>query len=410
MKVVAIVQARIGSTRFPGKVMQLICNTPMIGLLLGRLARSKSIDKIILATGDRSENGPLETYINNLGYYCFRGSEDDVLNRYHRAAKHFSADVIVRITGDCPLTDSDLVDRVVEKFIESGVDYASNTMPPTYPDGLDVEVFSFAALDLANKQADQPRQREHVTPFMRESDNVSRVNLANAEDLSSERWTVDEPEDLDVIQNIFRAFSGRLDFSWQEVFELYKNEPDLFTGNRKYPRDEGNRMVKGQKLWRRAKRIIPGGSMLFSKRPEMFLPEYWPTYFSRAKGCKVWDLEGIEYTDMSLMGVGTNILGYGNPEVDAEVQKVISLGNMSTLNCPEEVYLAERLVDLHPWSDMVRFARTGSEAVSIAIRIARAASGKDKVAMCGYHGWQDWYLAANLIDLNNLSGTSSSRP
>ena len=144
--------------------------------------------------------------------------------------------------------------------------------------------------------------------------------------------------------------------------------------------------------------------MLLSKRPEMFLPEHWPSYFSKAKGCKVWDLDGNVYTDVSIMGIGTNILGYGHDEVDEAVLSTVRNGNMSTLNCPEEVYLAERLVELHPWADMVRFARSGGEANAIAIRIARAASGRDKVAICGYHGWHDWYLSANLGDEKNLSG------
>jgi len=163
-------------------------------------------------------------------------------------------------------------------------------------------------------------------------------------------------------------------------------------------------MGAGQKLWRRAKNVIPGGNMLLSKRAEMFLPEQWPAYFSKAKGCNVWDLDGNEYIDMSIMGIGTNTLGYGHPEVDEAISQTVKSGNMSTFNCPEEVYLAERLIELHPWADMVRFARTGGEANSIAIRIARAASGKDKVAFCGYHGWHDWYLAANLEDEETLDG------
>jgi glutamate-1-semialdehyde 2,1-aminomutase len=163
-------------------------------------------------------------------------------------------------------------------------------------------------------------------------------------------------------------------------------------------------MGKGQELYKKAKQFIPGGTMLLSKRPEMFLPEQWPAYFSKAKGCKVWDLDGKEYIDVSIMGIGTNILGYGNEEVDEAVMNTIKNGNMSTFNCPEEVYLAEKLIELHPWADMVRFARSGGEANAIAIRIARAASGKDKVAICGYHGWHDWYLSANLGDEQNLSG------
>ena len=163
-------------------------------------------------------------------------------------------------------------------------------------------------------------------------------------------------------------------------------------------------MGKGQILWERAKKIIPGGNMLLSKRAEMFLPNQWPAYFSKAKGCRVWDLDGREYIDMSIMGIGTNTLGYGHPEVDEAVHNVIDTGNMSTLNCPEEVYLAERLIELHPWADMARLTRSGGEANAVAIRIARAASGRDKVAFCGYHGWHDWYLAANLGDDKTLAG------
>lgn len=154
-------------------------------------------------------------------------------------------------------------------------------------------------------------------------------------------------------------------------------------------------MGKGQELYVKAKSLIPGGTMLLSKRPEMFLPDHWPSYFSKSKGCAVWDLDGKELLDMSIMGIGTNTLGYGNDEVDAAVMETVKKGNMSTLNCPEEVYLAEKLIEINPWADMVRFARTGGEANSIAIRIARAASGKDNVAICGYHGWHDWYLSAN---------------
>ena len=161
-------------------------------------------------------------------------------------------------------------------------------------------------------------------------------------------------------------------------------------------------MGKGQKLYKRAKELIPGGNMLLSKRPEMFLPSLWPSYYSKSKGCYVWDLDNKKFADLSIMGIGTNILGYGNQEVDKAVHNTVRKGNLSTLNCPEEVFLAERLVELHPWSEMIRFARTGGEANSIAIRIARAASGRQNVAFCGYHGWHDWYLSANLKSEKSL--------
>jgi len=162
-------------------------------------------------------------------------------------------------------------------------------------------------------------------------------------------------------------------------------------------------MGKGQELYKKAKKLIPGGTMLLSKRPEMFLPNNWPSYFSKAKGCEVWNLDNHKYIDMCIMGIGTNTLGYGNDEVDNAVLSAIKNGNMSTLNCPEEVELAEKLIEINPWADMVRFARSGGEANSMAIRIARAAVGKDNVAICGYHGWHDWYLSANHNKGDDLS-------
>jgi glutamate-1-semialdehyde aminotransferase len=161
---------------------------------------------------------------------------------------------------------------------------------------------------------------------------------------------------------------------------------------------------KGAALWEKAKKIIPGGGQLLSKRGEMFLPGLWPSYYKKAKGVIVEDLDGNKFLDMALMGVGSCILGYADPDVNRAVKKVIDNGSMSTLNAPEEVELAELLCKIHPWADMARFARTGGEAAAIAVRIARAHSKKDKVAFCGYHGWLDWYLSSNLADNKNLDG------
>lgn len=161
---------------------------------------------------------------------------------------------------------------------------------------------------------------------------------------------------------------------------------------------------KTQKLYRTAKQLIPGGTQLLSKRPEMFLPEYWPAYYAKARGCNVWDLDRTKYADMSYMGIGSCVLGYADPDVNRAVKRVVDAGSMTTLNAPEEVALAQLLVKLHPWADMVRYARSGGEAMSQAVRIARASTGRDIVLFCGYHGWHDWYLASNLADDTALDG------
>lgn len=160
----------------------------------------------------------------------------------------------------------------------------------------------------------------------------------------------------------------------------------------------------GQQLYRHAKTRIPGGTQLLSKRPEMFLPDLWPAYYQKAAGAEVWDLDGNHYFDFTHNGVGSCLLGYADPDVNAAVKTAIDAGSMTSLNAPEEVELADLLCQLHPWADMVRFARTGGEAMSIAVRLARAANRRDKIAFCGYHGWNDWYLAANLGASSALDG------
>jgi glutamate-1-semialdehyde 2,1-aminomutase len=158
----------------------------------------------------------------------------------------------------------------------------------------------------------------------------------------------------------------------------------------------------GQELYRRARQRIPGGTQLLSKRPEMLLPDQWPSYYSKARGSRIWGLDGTRYIDMSYSGIGACILGYADSEVDEAVHAAIDAGSMSTLNCAEEVELADLLCEIHSWADMVRFARCGGEAMAIAVRIARTYTRKDKIAFCGYHGWHDWYLAANLNTQNAL--------
>ncbi len=401
--IIAVVQARLGSMRLPKKVTHEIDGEPLIGLLLARLSQSARLSSIVVAVPESSENDPLVEYVSELGYRVVRGDENDVLSRYAKVLDELQPAVIVRITGDCPLVDPALVDRAIGEHADRAVDYLSNTNPPTYPDGLDVEVISAAALWRANAEATDAYDREHVTSYLRRASDISKGNLESPIDYSEMRWTVDDADDLEFVRSVFKHFAPRRSFGWEEVLAFVEQQPPSGDTPRT-TRNQGAAMNTGQKLWQRARRVIPGGNMLLSKRPEMFLPEHWPAYFSSAAGCTVTDLDGNCLIDMSLMGIGTNTLGYGHPAVDEAVRGVVAAGNMTTLNCPEEVYLAERLVEMHPWAQMARFARSGGEANAISIRIARAASGRDVVAICGYHGWHDWYLAANLDDDASLDG------
>lgn len=157
-------------------------------------------------------------------------------------------------------------------------------------------------------------------------------------------------------------------------------------------------------MQQRAHKRIPGGTQLLSKRPEMFAPQQWPGYYTKAKGVQVWDLDGNKYIDMSISGIGANVLGFADPDVDKAVYNAIKKGTSCSFNCPEEVELADLLCKIHPWADMARYARSGGESMAIAVRIARAYTRRDKVAFCGYHGWHDWYLAANLAEDSALDG------
>ena len=231
MKIVAIVQARMGSTRLPNKVMKLIDGVPMIELLLSRLSKSKEISQIIVATSIDERNKPLVAHIKKLGFACEQGSENDVLDRFVSAAQLHQADVIVRITGDCPLVDAELVDEVIRGFKAANVDYFSNIAPPTHPDGLDIEVFTFKSLEHAWQSTDKTYDREHVTPYLRESGFYKTASMQNAEDLSALRWTVDEPADFAVIEKVFNYFHPSIHFTWLHVLNLQRQQPEIFDIN-----------------------------------------------------------------------------------------------------------------------------------------------------------------------------------
>lgn len=229
----------MGSTRLPNKVMRRVGDTPLIGLLLQRLSAATLVDQIVLATSVDPANHPLADYVSSLGFLVFRGSELDVLDRYYQTALLTGADVVVRVTGDCPLIDPALVDQVIASFHGARAEYASNVFPPTYPDGLDTEVFSFDALRAAWSTATSPLQREHVTPFIRDPERFACVNVASSTDASGERWTVDTIEDFMVVERVFAYFHPRRDFSWGEVLKLRQCRPAWFSSNQHLTRNAG---------------------------------------------------------------------------------------------------------------------------------------------------------------------------
>ena len=403
-----IIQARLGSKRLTNKVLRKIGNKSILEFMYKRLSKSKKADNIIFAIPKNKENLTLKNFIKKkLNANIFLGPEYNVLKRYHLAAKKFKSEIIVRITSDCPFVDPAMIDNYVDILKKGKFDYVYNCNPHSFPDGLDIEVFNYKSLRYADSKAKLTIQKEGVTRYFR--DNLYKFKTKHIKcpigDFSKFRITLDEKDDLTLINKIYNHFSPNINFKWTDIISLLKENRDLIKINSHIPINEGSYMNDNYKLWKKAKTIIPGGNSLISKNPDFILPGGWPTYYSKAKKIFIWDLNKKKYTDLSTMGVGTNILGYANTKIDNVVIRSIRNGNISTLNNYEEVELAEKLIELHPGLDMVKFARTGGEACAIAIRIARASQtiSRHKVAICGYHGWHDWYLSSNLDDKKNLN-------
>lgn len=391
------------SSRLPGKVSLAIGeNHTVLGLCISRALRSKLADSVVVLTTTDLVDDQVVLEAQKYGVKSFRGSEKDVLSRYFEAAETFEADVIIRITSDCPFIDPQLIDEAITKVLDENSEYYCNQEPFVFPDGMDVDVFTKNVLTRAHAEATTQYDREHVTPYIKRIAKKASP-LVGEKNFSHIRLTVDEPEDLLLTRKIYSLASNPESIPLAEILKLMDNNTMLKNINSHIESNEGATMNTGSKIYKRAKRVIPGGNMLLSKRPEMFLQEGWPSYYSRAKGCEIWDLDDNSYLDMSIMGIGTNTLGYAYDPVDEAVKKCVDSSNMSTFNCPEEVYLAEKLIAMHPWAESAKFARTGGEINAIAIRIARAASGRNEVAICGYHGWHDWYLSANLSGHSNLN-------
>jgi spore coat polysaccharide biosynthesis protein SpsF len=235
-KVVAIIQARLSSSRLPGKVLQDISGQPMLWHVVSRVRRARLVDEVVVATTMDASDDPIEGFClkNRIDFY--RGSLFDVLDRYYECAVEYSADVVVRITGDCPVIDPDVVDLTVREFLERDVDFAANRLPPpwhrTYPIGLDTEVCSMAALQKAWGEAVEKHEREHVMPYLYSEEGRFKVYQVNTSpDYGDMRWTVDTPEDLVFIRRVFEALKGKDDFSWLDVLKLVQKKPELLELN-----------------------------------------------------------------------------------------------------------------------------------------------------------------------------------
>jgi len=402
----------MGSTRLPNKALLQIAGRPMLWHVIHRARHAHLVDEVIIATTVNVVDQAITRFAQAHNIPVFQGSEEDVLDRFYQAARTYRAEIIVRITADCPLIDPCVVDKVVDAFLKGSYDYVSNTLRYTYPDGLDTEVFSFAALERAWREAQLPTEREHVTPYMRTSGHFCIAGVENGVDLShyQYRWTVDDAQDLEFVQAVYAKLyhTDEEVFHMADVLKTLKQHPDLAQTNAGTITNEGyyrsllneppipvkdRNLTQSQRMKQRAQQLIPSCTQTFSKGPTQFVQGVAPVFLQRGQGSHVWDVDGNEYIDYP-MALGPIILGHNDLTVNEAVQQQMAQGISFSLPHPLEVKLAELLVNTIPCAEMVRFGKNGSDATAGAVRVARACTGRDVIACCGYHGWQDWYIGA----------------
>jgi len=408
--IVAIIQARMGSTRLPGKVLMEICGKPLLWHVVNRVSYSKYISQIVIATSTNPKDDEIEEFAKKYKLKVFRGSENDCLDRYYKAAKKYKADVVVRITADCPLICPEIIDKVISEYIKGKFDYVTNSIIYTYPDGVDVEVFSFKTLKKAWEEAKDPVEREHVTVYIRNSGKFKIKNVVNDKPVDPQgyKWSVDRIEDLEFVREVYKhLYKDNEIFSYDDIMDLLNRYPEIKNINSNSLVDEGYyrslmgaqkvkpkkiKISNSLKLKRKISKLIPGCSQTFSKGPTQFVQGVAPVFLEKGKGSHVWDVDGNEYIDYA-MALGPIILGHNYPAVTEAVKEILEKGTTFTLPHRLEGELVEILCEIIPCAEMVRFGKNGSDATSGAVRVARAYTGRDKIACCGYHGWHDWYIA-----------------
>ena len=408
MTTIAIIQARQSSTRLPGKVLLPLAGRPVPVLdWVFRAAQAiPGVDKAVIATSDQPADDSIVAWAAERGAPCHRGPLDDVLARFALTAKAEGADIVLRLTADCPLLDPQVCGLTLAMLKRQGLDYVGTD--DTWPDGLDCEVFTAAALAIAQAEASTSFQREHVTPFLRGLHDRFRIGSISCPlpDLSHERWTLDEPCDLEMLQQLtMRLPDQTRPPAFLDVLAVLDANPELRALNRAIMRNEG-----AAKSWRqtpappwfgtartqawaaRAEKVIPLASQTFSKSRIQY-PADSPLFLTHGQGGRVWDVDGNRFVDM-VSGLLPVVLGYQDHDVDQAIRDQLGRGISFSLPTPLETQLAERLTRLIPCAEKVRYGKNGTDATSAAIRLARAFTGRDRIAVCGYHGWQDWYIGA----------------
>ena len=431
MKIIAITQARYGSTRLPGKVLKTLHGKTLLAMHLERALGSKKIDKLIVATTTEPEASEIEKIALSLNCEVYKGSTTDVLDRYYQAAKKEAPDYIVRITSDCPLVDHRLMDKVIDTCTKGKFDFCANTLNPTFPDGVDVEVFSFAALEKAWKEATLPSDREHVTPYIWRNSSVKgeglfkSFNYPGEKDYSRYRLTVDEPTDFELIKQLVLALGDQKE--WIDYVNYLEQHKEVFEINAHIKRNEGfmkslekdkklsgciSNFSKSDNYRKKIHDLIPGGSHTYSKGDDQF-PALSPAAIAHGKGAYVWDLDGNKYLDCP-MGLTSVSLGHAYEPVLKRVVEEIYKGANFQRPSYLEMEMAERFLSLVPQHQMIKFAKNGSTVTTAAVKLARAYTGRKLVAFPydhPFYSYDDWFIGKTACnkgvpeDIQHLSVT-----
>ncbi len=412
MKVVAVTQARFGSTRLPGKVLKKIGDKPLLSIHLQRALLARKVDKLIVATTTEPEAEAIVELATANNCPSYRGSLTDVLDRYYQAVQPEHPDYVVRLTSDCPLVDPTIIDAVVDKCISEGLDYCSNTMHPSFPDGMDVEVFRFSALETAWQKASLQSDREHVTPFIWRNSTACGGYLFKSDDYTSSdnyskyRLTVDDPEDFTLISELVDTLSDNK--GWKEYVQHLATNEALSSINSNKQRNQGlmeslqndsivlreiTSLTKSDEYRRKIHDLIPGGAHTYSKGDDQF-PSLAPAAISYGKGAHVWDVDGNKFLDCS-MGLTSVVLGHAYEPVVKRVKAELDNGVNFQRPSYLEMEMAERFLGLVPQHHMIKFAKNGSIVTTAAVKLARAYTGRKLVAFPGDHpfySYDDWFI------------------
>ena len=410
MKVVTVIQARMGSTRLPGKVMMNLGGAPVLEWCVRACRAASGIDEVVIATTTEKKDDIIANYHWPDQFRIVRGSETDVLSRFVEVQKQTGADVLLRITGDEPFVDPAVISAVVRLQKETGAEYCSNIHPRTYPDGLDVEAFTASALFIANETAIRPVDRDTVTYWMvRNQYSVPSKTVINPiPGMEKERWVLDTYRDMAFIQEIVNRWPWHKGPpSMFDILNILDKEPELRSMNSGHVMNERffeslleevpykKSHINSRRLFINAKETIPLGCQTFSKSYLQF-PGKSPLFLTHGKGAYVYDVDGNEYVDC-VSGLLPVILGYCDNDVDNAIRHQLNQGISFSLATELEQRLSNKLCRMIPGAEMTRFGKNGSDVTSAAVRLSRAYTGRDYILSSGYHGWPDTFVGGDSL-------------